>query len=888
MSATGRYIAFSTPDNDILGDSHHIGIEEIFVHDRTLSNTWRVSVATNGTRPNASAFDFAISANGRFVTFSSHATNLVTAPTTGNTPSLFLHAWETGETILIAPSSGGASISEDGSLIAFLSQARLLESDTDNVSDIYLYERETHELALVSVGYDGTESFPFGSGEPVISADGSIIVFNSGDRNLVADDTNGKRDIFVYDRQSTEITRVTMAFDGSEANGDSQFPTISADGRFVGFSSYAGNLVDTTLPNGVNPFVYDRQTDKTTHFPVPLINQLLFSADGRFITFSSYADNIVPNDENGVSDVFTTERASAPPQCDSALVQKFAPAMYFHQDDPYRPIGVDRTIENALLVNGDNRNQTKPALPEDLATFNTAPNGQFPNGWRNLPNAFLDLAGHGAADIRNFYMREIRPFESPSLFARIICPKSTIDVIVIQYWFFYYDNDWVNHHEGDWEMVQVVLDTQARPIYAAYSQHKPYSTVGGITIYTGGSKRLWKYVEKTEDNKPIVYVGRGSHASFFKPYDYTYLSGFFSDHTTPISSDSPVSPSVQILPVVEDATTWLYFEGRWGNIPLESDCEYDCGPPGPSQRSNEWNNQWDAPLSWVGAIPWDEDANHYNTNLRVSIEYPRDVELHHRATGQVVKYNQSDIPDAEYFDNPITNRRTIILHNEQMSSLGWPYEVRIPLRNSQARNSSLENDVSDTIHLTFPDITSGRIISAEYILPPEWGSTSEVIVQISPDSDLRLQADIDGDGQYETQVEPQISEQLYDFQPPAKVEDLQAVEANGKVHLQWTATGDDSQIGTAARYVLRHGTMPIDESNWHEAWSFEGALFPSSSGITESIELANVPRGKHYFALRVLDDVGWQSELSNSVMVQINNGDNEQHNHVVYLPLVQE
>ena len=114
-------------------------------------------------------------------------------------------------------------------------------------------------IEQVSVAADGTQvdgdSSPYG-----FSADGRFVAFYSDASNLVPGDTNGVRDVFVYDQQADTIERVSIATDGTEGNGISTNPTLSADGRYVAFSSCASNLVagDT---NGVgDTFVYDRQT----------------------------------------------------------------------------------------------------------------------------------------------------------------------------------------------------------------------------------------------------------------------------------------------------------------------------------------------------------------------------------------------------------------------------------------------------------------------------------------------------------------------------------------------------------------------------------------------------------------------------------------------------
>jgi Tol biopolymer transport system component len=147
----------------------------------------------------------------------------------------------------------------------------------------------------VSVASDGSEADDR-SFDSAVSADGGYMAFESDATNLVADDTNPYRDIFVHDRQTGTNERVSVATDGTQANGDSIDPAISADGRFVAFESSASNLVpgDTNLWPDV--FVHDRQTNTTTRVSVTSSGSQgsrwsdspAISGDGRFVAFRSF------------------------------------------------------------------------------------------------------------------------------------------------------------------------------------------------------------------------------------------------------------------------------------------------------------------------------------------------------------------------------------------------------------------------------------------------------------------------------------------------------------------------------------------------------------------------------------------------------------------------
>jgi Tol biopolymer transport system component len=167
----------------------------------------------------------------------------------------------------------------------------------------------------VSVASDGTQANG-GSFTPSISANGRYVAFASIAVNLVSGDTNGVQDIFVHDRQTGATTLVSVAIDGSEGNGDSEEVSISADGRYVAFRSWASNLVSGDTNNLPDIFVRDRQTGQTTRVSVASdgtqANNFSFepsiSADGRYVAFMSWANNLVSGDTNGDWDIFVHDR----------------------------------------------------------------------------------------------------------------------------------------------------------------------------------------------------------------------------------------------------------------------------------------------------------------------------------------------------------------------------------------------------------------------------------------------------------------------------------------------------------------------------------------------------------------------------------------------------
>lgn len=219
---------------------------------------------------------------------------------------------EASVTLPVAPSAAPAAfcsddyvsapaISADGQWVVFASGASdLVANDRAGCMDLFLYGHQAGTLIRLSEGPDGREATQ-DSDHPAISGDGSLVIFDSYAPNLVADDTNGASDIFLYHRLDQRIERISLAIDGSDANGSSHAPTISENGRWIAFWSDAGNLVASDEErcaiydfeaNCTDIFVFDRQTGERARIPVgvgmrPYMNprELAITNDGRFVIF---------------------------------------------------------------------------------------------------------------------------------------------------------------------------------------------------------------------------------------------------------------------------------------------------------------------------------------------------------------------------------------------------------------------------------------------------------------------------------------------------------------------------------------------------------------------------------------------------------------------------
>jgi hypothetical protein len=152
-----------------------------------------------------------------------------------------------------------------GRFVAFLSfAANLVDDDTNGTSDVFVHDRMSGTTTRVSVNSAGAQGDSRSDDRPAISADGRFVAFASLATNLVDDDTNGSYDVFVHDRMTGTTTRVSVNSAGAQGDGASTGPAISADGRFVAFSSFATNLVDDDTNGTSDVFVHDRITGTTS------------------------------------------------------------------------------------------------------------------------------------------------------------------------------------------------------------------------------------------------------------------------------------------------------------------------------------------------------------------------------------------------------------------------------------------------------------------------------------------------------------------------------------------------------------------------------------------------------------------------------------------------
>ncbi|MCC5954288.1 MAG: S-layer homology domain-containing protein [Acidimicrobiia bacterium] len=326
LSADGRYVAFDSRAENLVSDDDN-GVRDIFVHDRQTGTTERVSVSSDGAQADGTSERPSISADGRYVAFASEATNLV-ADDENEQWDVFVHDRQTGTTERVSVDadgdeadgySGDAAISGDGRFVAFMSDADLTDEDTPLLA-IFVHDRQTGTTTLGSPTLDGEPADALAANAS-LSHDGRLVAFASAASNqgpgAPPPGTPDATNVWLHDRVAGTTELISASHDGTVPDNTSNHPHLSPDGRFVAFTSFATNLVDTPLAAGREVYVRDRATDATSWVSVGIDGEqgdaqmairTSISADGRTVAFTSEATNLVPDDTNDRRDAFIRTR----------------------------------------------------------------------------------------------------------------------------------------------------------------------------------------------------------------------------------------------------------------------------------------------------------------------------------------------------------------------------------------------------------------------------------------------------------------------------------------------------------------------------------------------------------------------------------------------------
>ncbi|MBK7642999.1 MAG: hypothetical protein IPJ19_08095 [Planctomycetes bacterium] len=323
ISREGRYVCFQSYASDLVpGDTN--GESDIFVRDMLLGVTERVSVSSSGSESNGGSRYAYISEDGRFVAFESQASNLVPNDVNG-LKDVFLHDRATGKTRILSLASDGSqadddvlctSISPDGRYVGFSSTAtNLVADDHNDAMDVFVCEVATGTIVRASTNSLGREGHGL-SADIDLSRDGHLATFYSLAEDLVPGDSNGVGDVFVKDLTSGVLTRVSVSSSGVQGNWNSYYPRISADGNCVVFFSLADTLVPGDTNWSSDDFLHDLASGTTErvslagngHEARGIARFVSVCDDGRFVAFEDSAPNLAQDDENATWDVFVRDR----------------------------------------------------------------------------------------------------------------------------------------------------------------------------------------------------------------------------------------------------------------------------------------------------------------------------------------------------------------------------------------------------------------------------------------------------------------------------------------------------------------------------------------------------------------------------------------------------
>lgn len=323
LSNDGRVAVFSS-DADNLVPNDENSAEDIFVHDMTLDKTMRVSVSSSGEEADEPSSGPSISGNGRYVAFTSEATNLVDNDTNG-VADIFRYDLLTGKTRRASLKSNNAEgilaagdqpdFSRNGRFVVFYTSAQLVGKDENDDADIYLRDMKQRRTMLISKRRNGNAVNDGASFYPTISEDGRLIAYQSTSSELVRNDSNDTTDIFFFNLDTDNTRRISVRNNGSEIMLHSEYPSMSGDGQLVAFDS-AGKLTSADKNAQTDIYLWNRNTgevrlitkDKNGNALNMGANYASISPNGRMIGFYSYSTDVINNDPPGNFSAYAYDR----------------------------------------------------------------------------------------------------------------------------------------------------------------------------------------------------------------------------------------------------------------------------------------------------------------------------------------------------------------------------------------------------------------------------------------------------------------------------------------------------------------------------------------------------------------------------------------------------
>ena len=317
VSPDGRYVAFTSLAKNLLADASLTDCGgtpciNVFVYDRVTKKQTLANLNTLGQRigiDERMSFEFGpiLSRDGKSVVFTTE--HPIEPGDTNNNQDVAVRDLSTGVTRIASTNNDGqvvtsgnneATMSYDGRYVAFTAFSPLVPEDTNETFDVYRRDMQTGNIMLISKTMNGGIANR-ASNQAVISGDGQFVAYISRATNIVPGDTNENNDVFVYNVQTGTTQRINVTSRGNQAVGETYYPDISYDGRYVVYGSLASNLVPADSNDAIDIFLYDRSVNLTrrinrgSHDGVQANNWSFFSSisgDGKTVAFMSYATNL--------------------------------------------------------------------------------------------------------------------------------------------------------------------------------------------------------------------------------------------------------------------------------------------------------------------------------------------------------------------------------------------------------------------------------------------------------------------------------------------------------------------------------------------------------------------------------------------------------------------
>jgi len=335
VSADGRHVAYSSNATNLAPNDANNNLD-VFVRDRVAGTTVLISATPAGKSGNGRSDVADLSEDGRFVLFSSHATDFVAGDTNLDYDAYVCDRdpdanglFDEGNATIVRASLGNSgqqpngrsiagSISSDGRFVAFESEAsNLVAGDGNHFTDVFVRDLVAGTTERVDVSSAGAESDRYAD-TARISRDGRYVAFSTAATNLAPGDANGARDVYLRDRTAGTTERVSIGEAGAEGTHDANKFAMARDGQRFAWESWSANLVAGDGNNVPDVFLRDRAAGTTVRASVSdegvegdrASTDAFLSADGEWLLFVSDSRNLAGIETNQTVDVFLREIAS--------------------------------------------------------------------------------------------------------------------------------------------------------------------------------------------------------------------------------------------------------------------------------------------------------------------------------------------------------------------------------------------------------------------------------------------------------------------------------------------------------------------------------------------------------------------------------------------------